>query len=214
LYNEEEFVNDEYITDNNDPNRVEKITEEDYTIPEGEGEVDFDEIFESVRVKITNLTDYDYMMNEKVLDSLRRGKMRSDPNTRFWSKVDKTESCWNWLGCLYKNGYGIFRLNGKNIRAHRLSYEKIHGKIPKGLQLDHLCRNRKCVNPDHLEAVTQQENIRRGLTGILNNHQLKKTHCPQGHDYNKENTSVSFRTGYRQCRICCKIRQRKKGDFR
>lgn len=76
MYNEKEFVDDEYINNENDPSRVEKITEEDYTLPEGEEKEDFDEVFESVRTKITNLTNYDHMMTEKVLDTLRRGGFR------------------------------------------------------------------------------------------------------------------------------------------
>ena len=73
-FEDEEF--EEYITDENDPQAVEKITKEDYTIPEGDEKIDFDEVFETVKTKITNLTNYDHMMEEKVLDSLRRGKLK------------------------------------------------------------------------------------------------------------------------------------------
>lgn len=118
---------------------------------------------------------------------------------RFWSKVEKTDSCWNWLGSKV-DGYGKFWLNGKTIRVHRLSYEMIKGKIPNGLQIDHLCRNRRCVNPDHLETVTSQENTLRGDTIIRKN--KEKTHCPQGHEYTKENTIIDKDKNGRECRIC------------
>ena len=84
---------------------------------------------------------------------------------RFFNKVNKTDTCWLWTSAKNIDGYGIFRINGKNILSHRLSYELYIGKIPEGLQIDHLCRVRDCVNPDHLDPVTQAENIRRGLSG-------------------------------------------------
>jgi len=137
---------------------------------------------------------------------------------RFWSKVDKTSTCWNWVSNISYNGYGTFYYNKKLQYSHRLSYESIKGKIPKGLQIDHLCRNRKCVNPDHLEVVTQKENCRRGLAGI---NQTTKTHCPQGHEYSEENTYIAPRKNRspdRHCRICTQIRkhqfnQRKKMEL-
>lgn len=85
---------------------------------------------------------------------------------RFWSKVDKTEDCWNWTACISASGYGVFRMNYRNYRAHRLSYEQVNGDIPEGLSIDHLCMNKKCINPKHLEAVTPKENIHRYLKSI------------------------------------------------
>lgn len=127
---------------------------------------------------------------------------------RFWSKVNKTNSCWEWIAGIGKDGYGRFRLNERINLAHRLSYEHFKGKIPKGLDLDHLCRNRKCINPEHLEAVTRKINIRRGLTGQHNNHANKlKTHCLRGHEYDEENTYI-YSDGRRQCRKCVRIRVR------
>lgn len=126
----------------------------------------------------------------------------------FWSKVEKTDSCWNWIGSISKSGYGKFTLNQKPSYAHRASYELIKGKIPDGLQIDHLCRNRKCVNPEHLEVVTQQENKKRGLAGFITGlKQRAKTHCPQGHEYSKENTYFSKhkKGNKRHCRICKQI---------
>lgn len=84
---------------------------------------------------------------------------------RFWSKVEVTDGCWFWTGWLNKKGYGQFDIPGWKPRAHRLAYELMVGRILDGLQLDHLCRNRRCVRPDHLEPVTNRENSRRGDTG-------------------------------------------------
>lgn len=85
--------------------------------------------------------------------------------TRFWQKVVKTDECWNWVGCLDGHGYGqIYDRDQRHRKAHRVSYEFAHGAIPEGLHIDHTCHNRGCVNPDHLQAVTNKANIenRRG----------------------------------------------------
>lgn len=120
---------------------------------------------------------------------------------RFWSKVEidsfKTD-CWIWKGKKTSGGYGISSYNGKITTTHRISYQIHKGEIPKDLVIDHLCRNRSCVNPDHLEAVTQSINAIRGRTGYHKNRlNSKKTHCPKGHQYTGINNQ-----GSRICHIC------------
>lgn len=123
----------------------------------------------------------------------------------FWSKVEKTETCWNWLAGKDKDGYGQFCFNHKGVRAHRFAYQITKGDIPKGLTIDHLCRNTSCVNPDHLEAVTIKINTLRGFSKSAINAQ--KTHCHRGHSLTGDN--LYFRCGSRMCRICLGINAKK-----
>lgn len=81
---------------------------------------------------------------------------------RFFAKVDATGPCWLWLGSLNNAGYGKLTVRRVNLYAHRFAHECLVGPVPEGLELDHLCRVRRCVNPDHLEPVTRSENVRRG----------------------------------------------------
>lgn len=118
---------------------------------------------------------------------------------RFWGKVYKTDGCWLWCGYLESTGYGRCEVNRVRWRVHRLSYTLRYGDIPNGLVLDHLCRVRNCVNPDHLEAVTSGENSRRG--DYSERMGPKVSHCKQGHAYDSANTYVCPR-GRRGCRIC------------
>ena len=128
---------------------------------------------------------------------------------RFWAKVEKTDTCWRWTGALLRSGYGVIRVGGRagsNKFAHRLSYEMHLGPIPEGLDVDHLCRNRACINPDHLEPVTRQVNLLRGKTLAARN--ASRTHCPRGHEYSPENTRITRQTRSRTCRECDRIKHR------
>ena len=105
------------------------------------------------------------------------------------------EGCWQWTGGYLPTGYGrFFPHHQEEVKAHRFAYVLFKGTIPSGLVIDHLCRNRGCVNPFHLEAVTQYVNIHRGEGNVA------KTHCPQGHPYNRFNTYLWQRQ--RLCRTC------------
>jgi len=110
--------------------------------------------------------------------------------------------CWIWTNAIASNGYGaMWDRRVKKVRSAHCIYYEIHvGSIPEGLDLDHLCRVRSCVNPDHLEAVTRRENLLRGMT--LTAAAAAATHCPQGHAYDAANTYVHPRTGWRRCRAC------------
>ena len=113
---------------------------------------------------------------------------------RFLAKVDKTATCWNWTATISFGGYGQFTYKSKNWRAHRYSYSVFVGPLVEGLVIDHLCSNRKCVNPEHLEQVTQQENISRAYR--------KREHCKYGHELDGIKTKDG--ATYRRCKTCHK----------
>jgi hypothetical protein len=132
---------------------------------------------------------------------------------RFWEKCfpEPNSGCWLWTAAQDDLGYGriAWRVNKKLIcrSAHKYAYEALVGPVESKLSLDHLCRTPSCVNPAHLEAVTQRENVLRGNAGA---HERAKTHCAKGHPYNEENTYLTGERRYRQCRECSLIRYRKK----
>lgn len=119
---------------------------------------------------------------------------------RFWSKValPNAQGCMLWLASCQPSGYGQISIGGTMRLAHRISYQMAYGLIPDGLVTDHLCRVRRCVAPNHLEVVTNAENVRRGTVGLLAS---SRTHCPAGHPYDDANTRVRA-NGWRDCRAC------------
>ncbi len=141
-----------------------------------------------------------------------RPELSMSVEQRFWIKVNKDGPipvcrsdlgpCWVWTGKLStgaRGGYGHLRIGNSNPPAHRVAYELLVGPIPAGLVIDHLCRNRACVNPAHLEPVTNRENLLRGV-GAPASH-ARKTHCIHNHEFTPENTRLGL-NGRRQCRTC------------
>lgn len=123
---------------------------------------------------------------------------------RFFSRfhVDSA-GCWIWTGARYATGYGMFAFGRKGFVAHRVAYLMCKGRYPQGLDLDHLCRVRPCCNPDHLEPVTRQENLRRSPLCPAS-----RTHCPHGHEYDDANTYIY--EGRRFCRACRRRHDRRR----
>ena len=132
--------------------------------------------------------------------------IETDPTWKRFARdfVVAESGCWQWTGSLYAVGYGRFSTGGRWVTAHRWCYERLIGPVPPGLDLDHLCRNRPCVNPQHLDPVTRRENLLRGETIPARN--SRKTHCPSGHAYTPENTRI-YRSG-RYCKACNRERCR------
>lgn len=124
----------------------------------------------------------------------------------FWPKVKKTVNCWLWTGAPDSLGYGRVKVNGRSLMAHRVAWEFLRGPIPNGFTLDHLCRVRHCVNPDHLEPVTLRENILRG-TGVAALHAHQQT-CVHGHPFTPDNCYCGPHGRERQCRTCNNARSR------
>jgi hypothetical protein len=116
---------------------------------------------------------------------------------------EPNSGCWLWGGALNRDGYGTIYVQGsKRKLAHRIIFESMRRPVPEGMHLDHLCRNRLCVNPDHLEIVSPRTNVLRGqgLTAV----NARKTHCVQGHALTADNVWLDKRKSHtaRKCRIC------------
>jgi len=138
----------------------------------------------------------------------KRSRISDIPETDwFWLGVEKTKNCWFWTRSKNNTGYGTLLWYGKALTAHVVSYTLAHGKIAKGLELDHLCKNRNCVNPKHLEPVTHKENVLRGNSPSAIH--ARKTHCIRGHILIGENLRIQKRKNgkfQRVCRECYRVR--------
>jgi hypothetical protein len=145
-------------------------------------------------------------------------RRRIPPVDRFWPKVHKLGpvpghntglgKCWVWTSALDFGGYPILWIgDGRSVRAHRFSYQLLVGPIPEGLTLDHLCRNKRCVNPAHLDPCTAGENARRSPLAPYNV-RATQTHCKRGHEFSEQNTMIHH--GRRECRECHRARQRER----
>jgi hypothetical protein len=120
---------------------------------------------------------------------------------RFWERVAYTfsrEGCWPWLGTMHPHGYGRFNADGRLHLAYRWAYEFSRGPVPDGMELDHLCRNRACCNPWHLEAVSHRENTLRGDSFAARF--ARQTHCKRGHELSGDNLMPA--SGRRACKLC------------
>ena len=161
----------------------------------------------------STMTDAEFAAS---LEQMRRVTPMSGVLDRFWAKVNKDGSipeyaphlgnCWLWTACKQSAGYGQISVAGRMLYAHRVAYEQIHGVIPDGLTLDHLCRVSLCIRPSHLEAVTHRENVLRGDSPAA--WAARQTHCIAGHPFDESNTYRPQNRRERQCRECKRVRTR------
>lgn len=141
----------------------------------------------------THLADWRYALN--VLDRLRSG-------------LQPSNGCWEWSRTRTSGGYGQISVKHAMVQTHQVAYHLFIGPVPAGLQLDHLCRNRACANPWHLDPVTSAVNSRRGLGALNLPDYGSRTHCVNGHAFDQVNTYIHPVTGYRTCRNCRADRER------
>jgi len=129
--------------------------------------------------------------------------MDAEKTRSFWKRVNKTNTCWFWTGGVGYNAYGQFNYGDQTVLAHRFAYGSLLGPIPNGYIIHHKCRSKRCVNPDHLQAVPRGNHPGDGPDINRN-----KTHCLRGHEFSKENTQIrQNKRGekYRQCIMCKKM---------
>ena len=161
--------------------------------------------------KILLKLDLEAFITEPTIIVVDYTSMKQKDKERFMSKISKNV-CWNWLGADNGAGYGEFHYEGRSERAHRVSYELHVGPIPKGLVTDHLCRNRRCVNPDHLEVVSLVENSLRG-EGV-GAKASRQTHCIHGHPLTGKNVRYMKSPNGRAWRKCLACAKRRQAEYR
>ncbi len=157
-----------------------------------------------------------YSRWQKRRDPLRAQVSRTladvEPAEYVWSHFVRVPSgCWEWAGGVSDTGYATVRHRGVAVLAHRFTYELLVGPIADGLEIDHLCFNRRCINPSHLEAVTPRVNKLRSTSVSAVN--ATKTHCNNGHPFDEANTHVD-RLGRRRCRACARAKERRRREAR
>lgn len=148
-----------------------------------------------------------------ISELLEDKEVREELKSRLLDKSmpEPNTGCWFWMGDTVKGGYGRTTIGRVKVLSHRASYECFVNKIPKGLTVDHKCNQPNCINPQHLEAITQYDNTMKGKSFSTINAQ--KTHCPKGHEYNQENTFYYKINARRDCKICMKERGRKQYEI-
>lgn len=143
--------------------------------------------------------------NARLKNTLPIPALTDKQSHRFFEKVSRSPGCWIWTGAKNSCGYGYATINSVRYLAHRVSYVIHRGEIPEGLVIDHLCRTPLCVNPSHLEVVTDAENTIRGNSPIAV--AMAATHCKHGHEFSGDNLRIVTRKGksHRRCRTCDKV---------